>query len=239
MTHLIFFISSLIQSLSGFGGGLIAVPLLSVFYEPKFIVPPFSLTMLILNTAMFFEGRKGIDRRKISMIVAGSVIGLPIGISILKHIDQNIIRLFISAVTLALGLIFLFSFKPEIKQNRLTFTAAGIISGFLSGSTAMGGPPLIFILMAMRLKKDAFRSTLIGCFAFNGIIANILFFFNGLFNAANLKIALTAFLPVAAGMLLGLKIKTRLSEKKFGKITVFIVVAIGIMGTVKALALLF
>ncbi len=226
------------QALGGFGGGLFAVPLLTMFYEPRFIVPVLSLVVYLLNLIMLVEGRKKVRWKKVSRIVIGSFIGLPVGVSALKYLDQDVIRLLISVVTFVLGILFLFGFKPDIRETKTTFVTAGIISGLLSGTAAMGGPPLIFLMMAIGLKKDEFRATLIGCFAFNGIVGNSLYFINGLFTPLNLKIVLFGILPALAGAMLGIRVKNILPEEKFARITVILVVLIGIIGTVRAVSLL-
>jgi len=238
MTYVIFFLSAFFQAFGGFGGGLFAVPLLAMSYEPRFIVPPFSLTIVLLNFIILFEVRRNIDWKKVSRVVVGSILGLPIGTFALASLNQDIIRLLISVVTVILGILFLTGFKPEIKETRTTFVIAGIISGFLSGTAAMGGPPLIFLMMALGLKKDVFRATLVGCFTFNGIISNSLYLANGLFNPLNLKIILFGFLPALAGVVLGIAVKNILPEEKFNRITVVTVVLIGVLGTVRAVSLL-
>lgn len=238
MTYIIFFVASFIQALGGFGAGLFAVPLLALAYEPRFIIPPFALTVFLLNTALISEVRKNLLWTKIIFITAGSFIGLPFGVLLLKHVNQDIIRLFVSAATLILGLLFLSGFKPRIKDNRLTFFISGALSGILSGTAAMGGPPLIFLMMSMNLSKDDFRANLLGCFLFNGIYANTLYFINGLFNGDNLKIAIFGFIPAVAGTIIGIRVKNFLTDRKFNQIALITVIIIGIIGVFRALFLL-
>jgi len=237
MIYAIFFSALFIQALGGFGAGLFAVPLLTIFHEPKFIIPPFALITLLLNILMLFETRASIDREKVGLIVAGSLAGLPFGILALTFADQNIIRLLIALVTFTLGIMFLFGFKPAVRATKKTFAVAGIISGLLSGSAAMGGPPLILLLMALGMKKNMFRATLIGCFVFNGILGNFLYFASGLFSPLNIKIALIGFLPALAGTLLGIRVKNFLPEEKFSRIAVILIILIGITGTIRAVSL--
>ncbi len=238
MAYVIFFLALFIQALGGFGGGLFAVPLLTMFYEPRFIVPSFAIIVCLSNLIILYEVRAKVRWEKISIIIIGSFISLPVGVFTLKYINQDIIRLLISIVTFVLGILFLFGFKPKIRETRTTFFTAGIISGFLSGTAAMGGPPLIFLMMALGFKKDTFRAVLIGFFVLNGVIGNSLYFINGLFNPLNLKIVLLGILPSLAGAVLGIRVKNTLPEEKFARVTVILVVLIGIIGTARAVSLL-
>ena len=238
MTYVIFFFSLLVQALGGFGAGLLAVPLLTLLYEPRFIIPAFSVVNLLLNLIILFEVRTKIAWKKVSVIVIGSLMGLPAGVFALKYLDQKVIGLLIAMVTFVLGLLFFCGFKPKIKRSSFSFIVTGVISGFLSSVAAMGGPPLIFLMMALGLKKDVFRATLVACFIFNGVVSISLYFINGLFNPANVRISLFALLPALAGTLLGIGIKNILAEEKFRRITVITIILIGVFGTFRAASLL-
>ncbi len=238
MTYIIFFCGCLIQALGGFGAGLVAVPLLTLLYEPKFIIPAFSLVSLTLNFVILHEARGKTQWKKVLFIIAGSSIGLPAGVFVLKYLDQNIIRLLIAAVTFVMGLLFLIGYKPQIRETKLTMATSGFISGIFSGSAGMGGPPLVFLMLSFGLPKDIFRATLIGCFIFNAVWGVTLYFINGLFTPVNLKISMLAFFPALAGVITGIGIKNRLNETKFRRAIIFVIIMIGIMGTFRAAALL-
>ena len=238
MIYLIFFLACLVQGIGGFGAGLFAVPLLSMSFEPKFIVPPFALVVLLLNFFILSGVRNNVEWKKVIYIISGSFLGLPCGVFLLKNINQDVIRFFVSFATFVLGIFFLSGFKPEIRDTKLTLLIAGIFSGILSGSAAMGGPPLIFLMMSFGLTRDVFRATLLSCFLFNGIYANILYFLNGLFNHENLKIAFIGLIPAVAGTVAGIKIKNVLTEEKFHRITLFIVILIGLIGMLRSVILL-
>ena len=238
MTYIIFFVACLTQALGGFGAGLVGIPLLTLLYEPRFIVPAFSMVSFSLNLVILFEARGKTDWKRVLTIISGSFMSLPAGVFALKYLDQNIIRFLIAAVTLVIGIVFLFGFKPKIKETRMVLITAGIISGLLSGAAGMGGPPLVLLMLALGLEKDIFRATLIGCFTFNAIYGITLYFINGLFNPVNLKISMFAFLPALAGVLAGIGIKNALAEEKFRRAVVFIIILVGALGTFRAASLM-
>lgn len=238
MTYLVVSLALFIQALGGFGGGLIAVPLLTILHEPGFIVPPFSLLVVTMNLFILFEVRENIAWKMVSMIAAGSLFGLPLGVAALKYLDQDLIRLIIAVVTLLLGTVFLCGFKPAVRQTPAVFSGAGLVSGFLGGAAAMGGPPLIFLAMVLGLRKENFRATLVACFTINGIVSNTLYFAGGLFSPSNLAVYAAGLLPALAGALLGIKVKNRLPEALFSRLTMYLVIAVGLLGTFRAVALL-
>jgi len=85
MTYLIISLGVFIQSIGGFGAGLFAIPLLTFLYEPKFIIPPFSLLVLIFNIIMLFETKRKIKWNIIFNLVLGAFVGIPFGVYFLYN----------------------------------------------------------------------------------------------------------------------------------------------------------
>jgi uncharacterized protein len=239
MVYVILFLSACLQAIGGFGGGLFAVPLLTFIYQPKFIVPAFALLIYSMNLISFVESRKKVKWDLVNKLIIGCILGLPFGVYALKYLNQQLIKFLISLVTLIMGIVFISGVRIKLKASRPLFIFTGILSGFLSGTAAMGSPPLILLGVSLKLKKDIFRTTLLGIFIIMGTITNLLFLANGLFSPANLKITLFAFLPALAGSLIGIRIKNRLREDVFRKAVLTVIIIIGFTGTLKALLQIF
>lgn len=235
MTYLIIFLAIFIQSLSSFGAGLFAVPLLTFIYEPKFIIPPFSLLVLTFNIIVLFEVREKIKWNVLLVIISGALIGVPFGVFSLKNLNPEILRFLISFITFFMGVYFLTGQKFRMKEKKIILFLAGLLSGFFSGSCAMGGPPIIILGISMKWEKETFRKTLLTYFAIMGSMSNFLFLKNGLFNSLNLKILLFAFIPAAFASFLGIKVKNKLSEEKFKRIVLLLIITIGIIGVIKSI----
>jgi len=99
----------------------------------------------------------------------------------------------------------------------------------------MGGPPVIILGISMKWEKEIFRKTLMTYFAIVGTFSNLLFLKNGLFNTSNIKILLFSLIPVSIASFLGIKIKNKLSEEKFRKIILMLIIFIGLIGILKSL----
>ena len=58
LCSLIFLLSGLIQGLTGFGGGLVAIPLLCLIMDVKMAVPLCIVSGLVITTVMAYELRR-------------------------------------------------------------------------------------------------------------------------------------------------------------------------------------
>ena len=235
MTYIIISLGIFIQAIGGFGAGLFAIPLLTLLYEPKFIVPSFSLLVLTFNIIMLFETKRKIKWDIILNLILGAFVGVPFGVYFLKNINQQLLKFIISFITFSLGIYFITGAKFKIKEKRIILFVTGVISGFFSGSCAMGGPPVIILGISMKWEKEIFRKTLLTYFAIAGTFSNLLFLKNGLFNPSNIKVFLFSLIPVSIASFLGIKIKNKLSEEKFRKIILILIIFIGLIGILKSL----
>src|SRR5512147_2110698 len=92
LSCLIFLLAGFIQGLTGFGGGLVAIPLLCLLMEVKEAVPLSILSGLAITTVMAWELRRFLDRRKILPMLIGSLPGIVAGTVLLKHADPIVIN---------------------------------------------------------------------------------------------------------------------------------------------------
>ena len=76
------FISTLIQSLTGFGFAIVSTPLLLMVYDAKEVVVLLQFLSVILDTVFVFFVKDNIDWHFLKPLLIGSVIGHPIGILI-------------------------------------------------------------------------------------------------------------------------------------------------------------
>lgn len=226
----IIFLAGLIQSFGGFGAGLIAIPVLTFLWEPKIIIPPFAFLFWIVTISLLLETKKEINWKRITGFVKGGIIGIPVGIYTLKYVNPEIIRGFIYLITILFGISFLSGTKLHLKETSLSKAFAGIISGFLGGSSSMGGPPLIIFGVSLGWPKETFRSTLLGYFLIEGLIMVPLLTVNKLLNFSNIRFSLIGFVPAFLGVFLGVRIKNRISEDKFRKAIILLIILIGTIG---------
>ncbi|MDR2550146.1 MAG: sulfite exporter TauE/SafE family protein [Desulfobulbus sp.] len=201
LSCLIFFVSSLIQGLTGFGGGLVALPLLCLIMDAKLAVPLAILNGTIIATTMTIGLRRIMDRRKILPMLVGSLPGILAGTLLLKVADPVDINRAMGIMLIAISAINL-TFKPRpLNPHVFWGYIAGFFAGTISASVGAGGPPVILYATSTDWKKNEIKATLTGFFVLNSYITVAVHAFSGVIT----RDILTSFAVTLGFVLLGTK----------------------------------
>jgi hypothetical protein len=158
------------QSLTGFGFALVMLPLLSLVWDVKSAVVVTSVLSTISLLPLALQARRHVRLATALAMLAGSLVGTPVGLWILEWIDPQGLKICVGVVVIVASLV---AYKVrEVKAMRaraLPASAAGVMSGVLGGSTSMGGPPAVFYVQGTEPSVDMFRGTLIVFFLLSGL----------------------------------------------------------------------
>jgi len=229
---LIFFISAVLQGLTGFGFSILAVPLITLFISPKTAVPILILYSIIINLVVLYSSRKHIDLRKIWILLIAGIAGLPLGTHLLVILDGYVLKIFIGILIMIFGTLLLLGFRRKLVYEKISMLPIGLISGILSGSISTGGPPIIIFLSNKQLEKQTFRGNLALYFLTLNVFTIPLYFFNGLFTKQVMNYSLT-FLPgLIAGVIIGSLLSHKVKENHFRKLTLIILIFMGLLSII-------
>jgi len=150
-----------IQFLMGFGGGMISIPMLSLFMP---IADAVSFVMLFqfLTGVAIFTMYKDVDWKKILILIPSSMIGILIGIFSLKYINDDYVRIFLAAF------IFIYLIKSQLGKDYigavvkvLGVHGSGLIGGLISGLVGMGAPFYVVFFKESGCEGKTFRANMI------------------------------------------------------------------------------
>ncbi|NEU31752.1 sulfite exporter TauE/SafE family protein [bacterium LRH843] len=160
----IILIASILQTSTGFGFSVLATPFLLLIFTPTEAIQINLVLSLVISIALIVKVRKDIDIGILKRFAIGSGMGLPIGIIIFLLIDINKLKLGISLIILALTTMLMLKFR--IKQNKKRDLAVGGLSGLLTTSIGMPGPPLLLYFSGTDTEKEKLRGTTLAFFLF-------------------------------------------------------------------------
>lgn len=171
-------LSSLAQTVTGFGFSLLAVPPLSLVVEPADAIAVGLVLLVLANLTLVASEWGEVDRLAAGLLLAGSVVGLPIGLVVIRALSADGLRLAVAAAVLAaVGVVV--TGRPALGHEPATLLAAGVVTGALTTSLTTNGPPAALALQGRRLSPSAFRPTIGVVIGSTAVVGVILFAVDG------------------------------------------------------------
>ncbi len=155
------------RGFNGFGFGLAPEPALSLMLSPVVVVPCTLILAVLAGVQVLPKIRHLPHWRSVWILVAGSLVGSPIGIWLLTSLSANVMRAGIGIV-LALAVLALWR-QPHFGKSPSSVLgfATGVVSGVLNGSTGFAGPPVILYFLSSADSVVVARASLIMYFFFS------------------------------------------------------------------------
>ncbi len=163
------------QGLTGFGFGLVAMPLLPMLMDFKDAVALTVMMNLIVCSMMFLNVRSSFSLRRGLGLVAGACLGVPIGVYVLAQFNQALLLRVLGGVMVFFSIneLILMRATSARLSERFGFPC-GLISGGLSGAFNMGGPPAIAFSYSQTWSKEQVVAVLQVVFGLSTLLRLIL-----------------------------------------------------------------
>lgn len=163
----IVFLAALLQTTSGFGFALLAMPLVALVIGVKAAAPLVALVGFTLYAVNLLRYRRGFDRRVVLPLALAAALGVPLGVWALDNLDENLVKRALGVMLIAYALYG--AWRPQTAPLRSSLWAwpAGFLAGVLGGAFNTPGPPVIVYGNLKQWPRDLFRSTLQALFLFS------------------------------------------------------------------------
>jgi hypothetical protein len=228
----IIFVSCLILGITSFGSAMFAVPLLSLLFPLKTLVPLMIIYGGISEIILLLPLYKDVQLKNMSYLVIAGLLGTPLGTYLLLVIDEGILKIVIGIIIIIFALATYTHHSFNIKNEKLGNIVAGFLSGLLNGSITMSGPPVILFYSNNHLEKQVFRANLAFYFVLLNVVTVPVLFLGGLMTPQVIHYTLVgspALVLGAAAVLIGNKVGNRINNALFTRITLILVVMMGLL----------
>lgn len=193
-----------IRGISGFGSGLLSVPLLAHFLPLTFVVPLILITDFAGSILLGMHVRKQARWDEIRPLLPFGFLGVVAGTTLLINVPRMPLLITLGSLVFLFGVRSIFNLHGSRIVRRLWAVPAGLIGGTISGLFGTGGPPYVIYLNHRIGNPTELRATFTGLFFLEGSWRIITFIIAGLFHDIALITATLAALPmVALGLWLG------------------------------------
>jgi uncharacterized membrane protein YfcA len=195
-----------VRGITGFGSGLIAVPLLAHFLPLPFVVPFILVTDFTASVALGGANRRHIAWGELKPLLPASAIGVVLGVLLLIKLPRESLLLGLGIFVMIFGLRNLLNLHGDKPVSRWWALPAGLTGGTVGALFGTGGPPYIIYLTHRLKDKGLLRGTFSGLFILDGGFRIVAFLVTGLLLQQNMFTALLLGWPLmAVGLYLGHK----------------------------------
>lgn len=219
------------RGVTGFGSGLISIPLLALFLPLTFVVPFISILDISASLIHTIHTRKHVSWKVILRALPFALLGVTFGLFIIKSINTVIL---VKALGAFIILFAIYSFvSPTLKKDDSSIwpVFAGFFGSLIGTLFGTGGPFYVFYFHLQQLDKTVFRATCAAVFLIDGLIRATGFTLSGFYTSEVLLNILYAIPIMFFAMYVGEHLHTNISQRTFQR-------AIGIFLIFSGIALL-
>src|SRR5258705_1517241 len=224
------FVSGTARGFSGFGSALIFMPLASSIADPRLVAALLLLIDFVAAAPLLPNAWQKADRKATAIMVAGALIGVPIGTYFLSRLEPVTTRWIISAFVFALLLLLLSGWRYRGKDYAAISIGIGGLSGFCSGLAQTGGPPIVGYWLGRPIASVIARANILLFFGASDFFSLVSYSLSGLITADSIKFSFVVGPVYAVGVWFGAQLFGKASETLFRSICYVLIAAAVVIG---------
>ena len=204
-----------IRGITGFGSGLIAIPLLAHFLPLTFVVPMMLALDFVASIVLSRHTRLQVRWDEIRILMPTSLVGMLAGVVLLVNLPRDPLLVGLGLFVILFGLRYLFNVHGEKTISRWWSLPTGLSGGLIGAMFGTGGPPYVVYLSHRLHDKTQLRGTLSGLFLLEGALRMVTFLVMGLLLQPGILKSLLLSLPVMGlGLYLGNKVHLGITRRQ-------------------------
>lgn len=196
-------LAGVVYGFAGFGAALIFMPIATIFIAPELAIGAFAVSALISLVTLVPKAWPEADKPAVLTLVGAAFVTMPLGVWLLRIVDDAVLRVIISAVVGVTLLAMIMGWRHTAEARPAARVAVGAATGVLGAVTGLMGPIVIlFNLGAGAAAARTRANTLI----FLTIISLLLLpqmALQGALGSAAIWLGLLLLVPYGLGSLLG------------------------------------
>ena len=230
------FAGALVYCTAGFGIGVTSIPLLLFVVDPQTAVVLINTVSLFMFSLVIWQTRHHIPVRQVLPIAAAGLVGVPVGILILRDADTAILRIAIALLIIALTLLAAFNRRWTLPNSTPVGLGTGFVVSMIVNAFGVGGALLALALLSRRMSSRALRGSLSLYFLAVEGAGVIGYGVTGLLTAERVQLIGVAVLPVVLGFGAAALILRRINEVMFRRLVIVAIVVTSLTVLVREVA---
>ena len=210
------FLGYLIQTIVGFGGTLVALPLLLFVSTLREAVAILGLFSFLISVFLVYKDRKDIAWRSLGIIFVGSLIGVPIGTYLLSFWDLQFLKHFLGLLIIIYVIYKVFSKKKSSSSYYLKGFFS-LLAGLSVGLYGVGGPFYVAAIYNEEESARVVRATIIGAIGIANFVRLPSLYIGGLLTSTVMFYFLISLPIFLISLFIGYKFYSKCSDEVLRK----------------------
>lgn len=228
-------IAEIVGTVGGFGSSVFFVPIGNFYFDFHSVLGLTAMFHLSSNISKIVLFKHGLDKKLLLNIGLPSVIFVIVGGYMTTWFDNKILEILLAVFLVGLSLLFLIKNKLFINPNKKNAITGGAISGFSAGLLGTGGAVRGLTMAAFNLEKSVFIATSAFIDFFIDFTRSIVYYQNGFIHNHDLIYLPFLFVIGIVGTYIGKRILNFIPQDKFKRISLVLIMIIGLVTFVKVM----
>jgi len=216
------------QSLTGFGSALVSMAVLPGLIGIRTAAPLVTLITVTIDVALLARYRQALNLRAIWRLVTALVLGVPLGILVLRRVEERFVLAILGVVIAGYALYALLSPRLPRLEHPAWAYGFGFIAGVLGGAYNTSGPPVVIFGNCQRWPPSEFKGNLQGFFLVNDLLVIAGHALSQNLTPLVLRDYLIVLPALIVGLFVGGRLDRRLDPALFRKIVLVLLVVMGL-----------
>ncbi|MDG3084971.1 sulfite exporter TauE/SafE family protein [Vibrio hannami] len=223
-------LAALVRGYAGFGFTAIAVVGMNFFLSPQQSIPVVLGLDVLCSVGLLRQARRQADISTFKVLTFGSVLGIPIGLSLLFLIPEEVLKLLICIAILLFSMALIFDFRLRSAEGMAAKLSFGMASGVGTAGASVGGPVIVCYMLSSPLTPSAQRATMILFFIVSELLALVALFAGGLVDVQILTMLASLLVPTMLVVRMGQWLFNRYPPKSLKHFALPIMVMVSVLG---------
>ena len=224
-----------VRGFAGFGLSAFIVAGMSLWLSPQSIVPAAMMLEIVASVSLLRSVWPHVSWHWIRPLLAGYAVSVPLGVWCLSILPELPLRLAVSTVVLVMALTMLSGFRPGWGDGIGVRLATGLVAGFMSGLSSLGGMIAAMMLFTTSLPAASLRATLVTLFFLSPAYGLLWAGQRGLVHRGTLLWAAWLAVPMLVGIAIGRVGFARSTESQFRRAMLGVLAGVAALGVMRAL----
>ena len=225
-------LAEIIGTIGGFGSSVFFVPIANFYFDFYSVLGLTALFHLSSNLSKLMLFKKGIDKKLAINLGIPAVAFVVMGSFASRYLDSEILQLVLALFLISFSLLFLIKKQLALKATAKNALIGGSLSGFSAGLLGTGGAIRGLTMAAFNLEKSIFIATSALIDMAIDLSRAVVYWVNGYIHNHDLIYIPFLLLIGFLGSWIGKKILLYITQPVFRKISLFLILLIGLISLV-------